>query len=143
MQLAPSERLATLPVASAIVGTAASTVPVALLMKKWGRKRTFLTVSIFAICVALLAAFAVQNRNFFLFSFSTFLLGVNAASIMQFRFASMESVSASLMPKAASYVLVGGIAAAFVGPEIAMMGKEILSVDFTPLLIQVAVVRLY
>ena len=49
---------------------------------------------------------------------------------MQFRFAAMESVNKELLPKAASMVLVGGIAAAFLGPEIAVMGKDLLSVEY-------------
>jgi fucose permease len=49
---------------------------------------------------------------------------------MQFRFAAMESVTEDLIPKAASMVLVGGIAAAFLGPEIAMLGKDLHEVEF-------------
>lgn len=129
-QIAPSEKLATLPVASIVVGTALATVPVAMLMRKLGRKKTFLFISIYSIIVALLATYAISIGSFYLFSFSTFMLGVNAASIMQFRFASMESVSVEMVPKAASYVLLGGIAAAFIGPEVALIGKNILPTEY-------------
>ncbi len=129
-QLAPSEKLATLPVASIIVGTAMATVPVAMLMRRLGRKRTFLWIAVYSIFVAGLASYAITIQSFYLFTFCTFLLGANAASIMQFRFASMESVDADLMPKAASYVLIGGIAAAFLGPETALLGRDLLTVEF-------------
>lgn len=49
---------------------------------------------------------------------------------MQFRFAAMESVIPELIPKAASSVLLGGIAAAFIGPETAIMGKDLIGVEF-------------
>lgn len=128
--IAPSEKLATLPVASIVVGTALATVPVTMLTRKFGRKKSFLLISIYSIVVALLATYAISISSFYLFSFCTFLLGVNAASIMQYRFASMESVSIELMPKAASYVLLGGIAAAFIGPEVALLGRNILPWEY-------------
>jgi MFS family permease len=40
--LAPSETLATLPLALMIVGTALSVVPVTMLMRRLGRKRVFI-----------------------------------------------------------------------------------------------------
>lgn len=42
----------------------------------------------------------------------------------------MESVIPELIPKAASSVLLGGIAAAFIGPETAIMGKDLIGVEF-------------
>lgn len=129
-QMAPIEKLATLPVASTIVGTAMSTVPLTLIMKRLGRKRTFLLVSIFMVIVSLFAAYAITIQSFYFFSFCTLLLGVGSATTMQFRFASMESVATEQIPKAASYVLIGGIVSAFLGPEVAVLGKSLLSVEF-------------
>ncbi|MEO9872266.1 MFS transporter [Ekhidna sp.] len=130
-QLAPSAKLATLPVASIVVGTAVFTVPITFLMKRIGRKKAFLMIVLYSIAIALLASYAISIKGFYFFSFCTFLLGATSACIMQFRFASMESVSAEKMPKAASYVLVGGIAAAFLGPEVAIFGKDLLEVEFS------------
>ncbi len=58
---------------------------------------------------------------------------------MQFRFAAMKSITKDLIPKAASMVLAGGIAAAFPGPEIAIFGKDMLSVEFAGSFILLAV----
>ncbi len=129
-KLAPSEKLATLPVATIIVGTALATVPLTFLMKKLGRRQTFLMVAIYSILISLLAVYSISIEHFYLFSFCTFLLGVTSACIMQFRFASMESVKEEQIPKAASYVLLGGIAAAYIGPEVALIGKDILASEF-------------
>ena len=130
-KIAHLENLATLPVASLIVGTASTVVPVTLLMKKIGRKDSFLIITIFSIGVALLAAYAVYISAFYLFCASIFLLGITNSCIMQFRFAAIESVPYDLIAKAAATVLLGGIAAAFIGPEIAMWGKDILEVAFS------------
>lgn len=129
-QIAPSEKLSTLPVASIIVGTALATVPMAMAMRRFGRKKTFIAVAVYSIVTALLAAYAISIQNFYFFSFCTFLMGANSACIMQYRFASMESVESDKMPKAASYVLLGGIAAAFLGPEVAVWGKNLMGVEF-------------
>jgi MFS family permease len=130
-RIASSEKLATLPVASIMVGTAMATIPVTMLMKKIGRKKTFLIVSGYSILVSLFAAYAIAIESFYLFVFCAFLMGVSNASMMQFRFASMESVKSSLIPKAASVVLIGGIVAALIGPEVAVFGKDIFDSEFT------------
>ncbi len=129
-QVAPVENLATLPVASIVVGTAVTIPPVTLLMNTIGRRRSFFILGIYSVLVAFLASYAISISSFYLFCFSTFLFGATYSCVMQFRFASMESVSEEQIPKAASMVLVGGIAAAFLGPEIAVFGKDILSVEF-------------
>lgn len=129
-KLAPLENLATLPVASIVVGTAVTIPPVTLLMNTIGRRKSFFVMGIYSILIALLAGYSVSISSFYLFCVSTFLLGATYSTVMQFRFAAMESVSEDLIPKAASMVLVGGIAAAFLGPEIAVIGKDILNVEF-------------
>jgi MFS family permease len=129
-QLAPVENLATLPVASIVVGTAVTIPPVTLLMNTIGRRRSFFILGIYSILVAFLASYAISISSFYLFCLSTFLFGATYSCVMQFRFASMESVGEEQIPKAASMVLVGGIAAAFLGPEIAVFGKDILKVEF-------------
>lgn len=138
-KLAPVENLATLPVASIVVGTAVTIPPVTLLMKTIGRRKSFFVIGIFSIFVALLAGYAISVSGFYLFCFSTFLFGTTYSSVMQFRFAAMESVSEDLIPRAASMVLIGGIAAAFLGPEIAMFGKDLLNVEFAGSFILLAV----
>ena len=129
--LSPQPQWATLPVASTVVGTALSTVPLTMIMQRWGRKPTFLAVALYSLGVCWLTAWSIELQNFYFFSFCTFLLGTNSATLMQYRFAAMESVEAIQVPKAASIVLVGGIAAAFLGPEIAVRGKSLLTQDFS------------
>ncbi len=129
-QLAPNEKLATLPTASIVIGTALTIVPVTLLMKKLGRKQVFLLNSIFSILVTLLVSYAIYIGAFYLFCASVFLFGITVSTVMQFRFAAIESVAVEQIPKAASTVLLGGIAAAFIGPEIAVFGKTLFEIEF-------------
>ena len=129
-RLAPVKDLATLPVACMVIGTTLSTIPVSMLMKKLGRRRVFLIVPLVSILTAFLAAYAISIHAFYLLCTATLLLGLTTACVMQFRFAAMESVPEGMVPKAASGVLLGGIAAAFIGPEVALRGKDLLSVEF-------------
>lgn len=128
--LAPIDELSTLPVAAIIVGTALFTVPVSLTMKRLGRRSTFFIVFTIAIGLSLLGAYSIFISSFYLFCFSLLLLGVATATLNQFRFAAMESVKPDLIPLAASTVLLGGIAAAYIGPEVALLGRALLSAEY-------------
>ncbi len=125
--LAPQEELATLPPASTIVGTAIMVIPITQLMNKYGRKKVFLLINGISVLIALLASYAIFIQSFYFFVATCFLLGLTSATVMQFRFAAIESVKIEFIAKAASTVLVGGIAAAFIGPEIGVLGKSIIS----------------
>lgn len=57
-------------------------------------------------------------------------LGCALAGIQQLRFAAMEAVAPELMPRAASTVLLGGLAAAIIGPELATRGRDLTATDF-------------
>lgn len=116
--------LSTLPVAMIMVGTASSIIPVAYIMSKIGRRRTFLGVCIYTITVIALAITALELKSFYLFCLSTFLFGVTTATMNQFRFAAIESVDEGFSATATSAVLVGGLVSAFLGPEFAILGKD-------------------
>lgn len=130
-ELAPSEKFATFPTACIVIGTALTIVPVTLLMKKWGRKKIFLSINLLSVALCFLAFYAISIGHFYLFCFTAFLFGITVACVLQFRFAAMESVSTDQIPKAASTVLLGGIASAFIGPEIAVQGKFLFEASFS------------
>ncbi|MGL1885063.1 MAG: MFS transporter [Reichenbachiella sp.] len=130
-QLAPQDNLATLPTACIILGTALSTIPVAFAMKRFGRKSSFNFIISISIFIALGASYAIHIQSFYLFCFFLILLGFSISNINQFRFAAMESVSFDKIPQAASTVLIGGIAAAFIGPEVAVAGRHLIGSEFT------------
>ncbi|MDX1663905.1 MAG: MFS transporter [Candidatus Promineifilaceae bacterium] len=117
--LAPTEALATLPVALLVVGTAISAVPAALLMRRVGRRAGFVFAALVASVAGFTAAAAVIAANFLLFCAAALLVGVNAAFIQQYRFAASESVAPIYVGRAVSLVLLGGIIAGYFGPELA------------------------
>ena len=117
--LAPSPALATLPITVGIVGVAIFSIPAAMLMKRIGRKPGFIGSSAVAAVAALLAAYAVGTGNFFLFCTAAIFFGANLAFVQQYRFAAAESVPGRQVSKAVSFVLLGGVLAGYLGPEIA------------------------
>ena len=125
--LAPSPKLATLPLTALILGTALSTIPAAMLMKRVGRKRGSYVGYILALLGTFLAMQAALNASFGLFLSGAFLLGANLAFAQQFRFAALESLDdPNDFPTAFSVMMLGGIVSAFLGPEIGLSGKDLL-----------------
>lgn len=128
--LAPSTSLATLPVASIIIGTALSTIPAAMLMQRIGRKGGFLIAAFISALSTLLAAWSLSIDSFWLFCLSCMFLGNHLAFIQQYRFAAAESVPVDKVGKAISWLLLGGLIAAWLGPEIAVRGKDLLDTAY-------------
>jgi MFS family permease len=125
-ELADSKSLSTLPVAAIVVGTAVSIFPVIRLMSVFGRKTVFLMICIYSIALLGLSAFAIITSSFLIFCLSSFLLGATVATMNQFRFAAIESVSEEQRATATAIVLLGGLVSAYLGPEVATIGKEYL-----------------
>lgn len=122
--LAPHENLSTLPVAAIVIGTAIAVIPVSSLMARYGRKAVFVGSALYSSMMALLAASFIYFQSFWGFTLAVACLGVSLAVLQQYRFAAMESVSADKMAQAASFVILGGLIAAMLGPELATLGKS-------------------
>lgn len=128
---APSAALATLPVAALVVGGAVTSMPAAFIMKRIGRRSGFVYATLLAILGSILAFYSVRNENFFGLCFSVFLLGGHMAFVQQFRFAAIEWVTADKIAMTASVVMLGGLLAAWLGPELAMQGKDLFEHTFS------------
>lgn len=118
--IAADPALATLPLSFMVVGTAAATVPVAMLMQRVGRRLGFVAGGCLAVASALLAAWALSIASFALFTFACGLIGATLAFSAQLRFAAAESVASERAGTAVSIILLGSIGGAFLGAELAM-----------------------
>jgi MFS family permease len=125
-ELAPSLAWATLPISIQIVGVAVFTFPAALLMRRIGRRKGFLTAAFVAGLASLLGAIALVREDFFLYCAASFIFGATNAFTQQYRFAAVESVEPRYSGRAVSFVLVGGILAGFLGPEIARRTENMI-----------------
>lgn len=129
-EFAPSAGLATLPIALVVVGVAASTLPTGRLLNRFGRRRVFVAYGVIAIAAALTAMTSLLVGSFVLFCCSALMMGWSGAAGHQYRFAALEAVPAVAAPRATSFLLLGGILAAFIGPEIAVRGRALLDEQY-------------
>jgi MFS family permease len=109
-----------------VLASALTTMPAALLMKKIGRRAGFALASCSAVIAVLTAAMALRESSFYLFLLAGFLFGINLAFTQQYRYAAAESVDPKYVPRAISFVLLGAIGGALVGPKIVTLGHELI-----------------
>ena len=129
-RLAPSPDWSTAPIALMILGTACSVIPVSRTMQHFGRKIGIYLFLAVGIMVCILAMTALNIGSFTLFCIASFMLGAFNATLLQSRFAAMESVGISDRATAASMFMGSGIIAAFLGPEIALIGKGLFNTAY-------------
>ncbi len=122
--LTANKALSTLPLSMMVVAVAATTVPATLLMQRVGRRMGFSMASVVAATAVLIAVVAIRQSSFVLFIVATMMFGVNMAFTQQYRYAAAESVEPKYVARAVSFVLIGSIGGAFVGPELATRGED-------------------
>lgn len=130
LSLAPLGWMATLPVTGYVVGAALSAMPVARLQARVGRKKSFLIGLAVAGLSAALCALAVSIGSFWLLVAATVFAGFYSANGALYRFAGPELVQPAFRERALSWVLAGGVAGAFIGPNLASATRAWLSVPF-------------
>ncbi|MCH7502451.1 MAG: MFS transporter [Proteobacteria bacterium] len=117
----------TLPISMMVVAIAATTIPATLLMRRLGRSRGFAIASLSAVIAVLVAAYALSEASFAMFIVAAAMFGINMAFTQQYRYAAAESVPARYTARAVSFVLVGSIGGALIGPELATRGQNWVS----------------
>ena len=123
--LAPRLDLATLPVSFYVVGTAAGTLPAGMIARRWGRNAAFTAGTACGFIVGMVAALAIYRGSFPLFCFATFIGGFYQAVAQTFRFAAADTASPGFRPKALSWVMVGGVFSAILGPQLVNLTMEL------------------
>ncbi|MBX3703381.1 MAG: MFS transporter [Steroidobacteraceae bacterium] len=125
--LAPSPALATLPVSVLILGLAASVLPAGALIRRYGRRAVFAASALLAAIGCAVAGLSIQAADFAGFCAAAFLLGANNAVVMQYRFAAIEYVESTRASRAIAIVMSGALAAAWLGPEIAVRAAKLVA----------------
>lgn len=126
-QLAPNSFWATMPMTAMIVGTATTTYPSSLLMRRIGRRAGFMLAALVGMIGSLTGAAGIFLRSFELVLLGAFLIGVYQASSSYYRFAAADLASPGFRPKAISWVMTGGIAAALLGSLMVMYTVDLFA----------------
>ena len=123
-ELAENKTLATFPLTFHLLGTMMAGIPASMLMKFIGRRYGFLIGTGIGTFGAASASLAIIYSSFPLFCLSIFCLGVLNGFSQLYRFTAVEVSSIEFRTKAISFVMLGGIAAGFIGPAIATQGQD-------------------
>lgn len=122
--LTDDRSLATLPLALQFLATMLTSIPASFVMRQWGRRAGFLLGSVIGAAGAALAAWAIWLGDFWLFAAGTALVGVFNGFGIYFRFAAVDAAPDFYKGRAISYVMAGGVVAAFAGPNLANLARE-------------------
>jgi MFS family permease len=117
--LASDKTLATLPIAFHHVGIMCATLPASFIMQRLGRRNGFLIGATIGFLGALTAIYAVFAADFVLFTFAILMAGFANGFAVFYRFAAADTAGEAFRAKAISWVMAGGLFAAFIGPEVA------------------------
>jgi MFS family permease len=125
-QLAPMRSLATLPISIFVVGLAAASLPVGMLVRRYGRRTAYLLATGAGVLTGLFGYLGVTMASFPIFCLATFCAGFYASAAQSYRFAAADTASDAFRPKAISWVMTGGVIAGVVGPQLVVWTKEAL-----------------
>ena len=122
--------LATLPLALLFLTRMVTTVPASLFMGSVGRRLGFMTSAMFGLAGATVTTLGILRGSFSLFCWGSVLIGVPTSFGQYYRFVAAEVASEEFRSRAISYVLAGGVIAAFAGPNLANWSRQMLSMEF-------------
>jgi len=128
--LAENKALATLGATTYVLGSAAATMPLSLWMARVGRRTGFMTAALVNVAGCALGALAAWQHSFLLYCLATAVIGVYNAAGLQYRFAAAEVAAPADKARAISWVLAGGIAGGFLGPESVRLSRDLFATSF-------------
>ena len=124
--LAADKSLATAPVTGFSVGMALGTLPAAMLTRYIGRKFGFIGGLAIGVAGTLLAGYALMIGSFILFCVGALASGIASGFGQQNRFAAADRGTPDFKAKAISWVLVGGVAAGIIGPQLIIYTSDMM-----------------
>jgi predicted MFS family arabinose efflux permease len=127
LELAFDKSLATLPIALQHAGIMTVTVPASFFMRRFGRRAGFQVGALLGCVGAAILAVAVTRQDFLLFNLGAFIIGWFNGFAVFYRFAAADAAPAEDRARAISWVLAGGVVAAFAGTELAKYSKDLLA----------------
>lgn len=140
--LAPNPCWATLPLSLIVLGSVVSAQPMSEFMAAKGRRAGFILATGAGALGAAIAARALYIGSFPLFMAGAFLTGIYMSAQGFYRFAATDGVPVEMQPKAISYVMAGGLAAAIIGPQMVKLTAQAMAVPFMATYIAIVAINL-
>ncbi len=123
--LAADKTLSTLPITTMMFGTLLGTLPMAMIMQRFGRRTGFLLGACMGILGGVTTVYAIELGSFWLFCLGTHFFGYYQSSANYYRFAAADMASPKFRPTAISWALAGGLLSALLTPEILTRTREL------------------
>ncbi|EDZ48012.1 MFS transporter [Leisingera daeponensis] len=128
--LASNPCFATLPISLIVGGSMLAATPISAIMQRWGRRAGFFTGAAFGAIGGLVGAYGLYLGSFPIFLLGSLLTGVYMSAHGFYRFAAADTASDAFRPKAISYVMAGGLAAAIIGPQLVKATSQAFVIPF-------------
>ncbi|WP_171234331.1 MULTISPECIES: MFS transporter [unclassified Ruegeria] len=128
--LASNPCLATLPISLIVLGSMLAATPISAIMQRWGRRAGFLVGATAGALGGLIGAYGLFLGSFPIFLVGSLLTGIYMSAHGFYRFAAADTASDAYRPKAISYVMAGGLAAAIIGPQIVKLTSQAYVIPF-------------
>ncbi|RUM24329.1 MFS transporter [Rhizobium vallis] len=125
-QLSPDPDLITLPVSLLNLGLALGTLPAAYVMRRFGRRAGYLLGTVIGMVSGLIAAIGIVLGSFIVFCLGTCLAGFYSSYVQSYRFAATDNASGAESQRAIARVMIGGLAAAIIGPQLVIWTRDAL-----------------
>ena len=124
LELAPAPIYATIPYGMQFVGLLVGTYPIALLMRRYGRRFGFMTGAILLAISGFIGFYAISNGNFYLMILAHTIQGIYIATANFYRYAATDGLPEKLRATTISTVVAGGLIGAFIAPEVINTAKN-------------------
>ncbi|MBN8954219.1 MULTISPECIES: MFS transporter [unclassified Rhizobium] len=122
--LSPDPDLITLPVSLLNLGLALGTLPAAYVMRRLGRRNGYLIGTTIGMISGLVAAIGIILSSFVVFCLGTCMAGLYSSYVQSYRFAAADNAPGSEAQKAIARVMVGGLVAAVIGPQLVIWTRD-------------------
>ncbi|MHA7869649.1 MAG: MFS transporter [Salipiger thiooxidans] len=128
--LASNPCFATLPISMIVLGSMCAATPVSAFMQRYGRRAGFALGTTGGALGGAIGALGLYTASFPLFLLGSLLTGIYMSAQGFYRFAAADTASDAYRPKAISYVMAGGLAAAIIGPQLVKLTADAFVVPF-------------
>ncbi|WP_439509180.1 MFS transporter [Yoonia sp.] len=128
--LASNICFATLPISLIVLGSMTTATPISAFMQKFGRRAGFFVGAMGGALGGAIGAYGLYIASFPVFLLGSFLTGIYMSAQGFYRFAAADTATDAFRPKAISYVMAGGLAAAVIGPQLVKATADSYVVPF-------------
>lgn len=134
---------ATLPISLIVLGSMVFATPVSSIMQRYGRRFGFMLGAMGGIVGGIVGAYGLYLSSFPIFLLGSFFTGLYMSAQGFYRFAATDTASDAFRPKAISYVMAGGLAAAIIGPQLVKVTADMMVIPFLGTYLAVIGVNLF